>query len=179
MDKSILTQLIKENLSSHQIAKKLNTSQTNVRYWLKKHELKTQHKKFQKKDWGDITHRRCSKCREEKTIDCFYGKKDNKKDKIRFHNYCKSCMEKITVERQQKLKQQCVDYKGGKCVRCGYNEYVGALDFHHIDPSQKEYTIASKKNCSFEYLKPELDKCVLLCRNCHAITHWLEKNGTP
>ena len=48
---------------------------------------------------------------------------------------------------------------------------VGALDFHHIDPTKKEFAISKLKAYSFYKLKPELDKCVLLCKNCHAEYH--------
>jgi 5-methylcytosine-specific restriction endonuclease McrA len=64
-----------------------------------------------------------------------------------------------------------VDYKGGKCVCCGYDKYIGALDFHHINPNDKVYRLSVLRNFSLESLKDELDKCVLLCRNCHAEVH--------
>lgn len=71
-----------------------------------------------------------------------------------------------------KIKKECVEYKGGKCIVCGYDKCDRALDFHHLNPEEKDFTIASN-NTKFrlEQLKPELDKCVLLCRNCHAELH--------
>lgn len=74
--------------------------------------------------------------------------------------------------RKQKLKEELVKYKGGKCKMCGYNKCNDALDFHHIDPSNKEFTISQKiHKCggtTIDALKKEADKCILLCRNCHA-----------
>ena len=64
-----------------------------------------------------------------------------------------------------------MDYKGGKCVVCGYDKYFGALEFHHVDKTKKEYAISDLKNYNFETLKDELDKCVILCSNCHAEYH--------
>ena len=71
---------------------------------------------------------------------------------------------------QQKQTMMAKDYLGGCCSLCGYNKCTSALEFHHIDPSNKEYEIAAK-NKSFENMKSELDKCVLLCANCHREAH--------
>ena len=65
-----------------------------------------------------------------------------------------------------------VEYKGGKCERCGYNKSFAALDFHHEDPSEKDFTIAHARHRSFnEEMKKELDKCILVCANCHREIH--------
>jgi hypothetical protein len=77
-------------------------------------------------------------------------------------------------QRRQKLKIKCVQYLGGKCTLCPYDRCIGALDFHHKDPSQKIFKIA-KGICgeySWARLKAELDKCILLCSNCHREQHW-------
>lgn len=87
--------------------------------------------------------------------------------------YCKSCTNNQTVERQQSLKQELIDYKGGRCERCGYCSCPAALEFHHADPTQKDFTIAHLKQTSFNNkIKQELDKCILLCSNCHREEHW-------
>jgi len=67
------------------------------------------------------------------------------------------------------MKRQLVEYAGGKCVRCGYDNSYAALQFHHKDDS-KEFGIGSKVR-SIEYMKAEVDKCELLCANCHAEHH--------
>ena len=67
-----------------------------------------------------------------------------------------------------KLKEQAIAYLGGKCERCGYNRCNAALDFHHKDPSQKDFGIAAKGHTrSWDAIKKELDKCELVCSNCH------------
>lgn len=72
------------------------------------------------------------------------------------------------AKRRRALKLRAVEYKGGKCVMCGYSEHVGVLDFHHLDPSQKEFSIGAKGYTrSWERLRVELDKCILVCANCH------------
>ena len=68
------------------------------------------------------------------------------------------------------VKQKLVEYKGGKCEICGYARSVAALEFHHTNPSKKDFHIAGK-SYSFERAKHEVDKCRLLCSNCHAEEH--------
>lgn len=67
-------------------------------------------------------------------------------------------------------KSKLIQDKGGKCEICGYNKCEQALDFHHIDPSQKSFDISSN-SFSFEKMKKEADKCALLCANCHREVH--------
>lgn len=82
---------------------------------------------------------------------------------------CKECSRKNKNERNFKLKKWAIDYKGGKCCQCGYDKYYGALDFHHLDPTKKDFTVSGKKKQSA--LKSELDKCILVCSNCHREIH--------
>ncbi|MEB3330795.1 MAG: hypothetical protein VKQ33_16355, partial [Candidatus Sericytochromatia bacterium] len=70
---------------------------------------------------------------------------------------------------------KAIEYKGGACERCGYNKCPAAMVFHHPDPNQKDFGISSSgKTRSFEKIKSELDKCVLLCMICHAEIHYEE-----
>ncbi|MEK7540887.1 MAG: HNH endonuclease signature motif containing protein [Patescibacteria group bacterium] len=73
---------------------------------------------------------------------------------------------KAVAKRRRKIKLLSVQYKGGKCQICGYDKYVGALDLHHI--GQKSFGIGDKGYTrSWEITKQELDKCILVCANCH------------
>lgn len=74
-------------------------------------------------------------------------------------------------QRRKMFKDECIAYKGGSCHDCGQVYPSCVFDFHHDDPSQKDFTIAKKTHLSFDKIKPELDKCVLLCSNCHRIRH--------
>jgi hypothetical protein len=75
-------------------------------------------------------------------------------------------------KRRKMIKQMAIEYKGGKCIFCGYDKYAGALDFHHIDESQKLFNLSVKGlTRSWERTKAELDKCVLVCANCHREIH--------
>jgi hypothetical protein len=82
---------------------------------------------------------------------------------------CNSCLQRI---KQIRRKQAAVQYKGGACVECGYNRSIAALTFHHLDASTKDFEIGRKYNLSWKRLKIELDKCELLCANCHAEKHF-------
>jgi 5-methylcytosine-specific restriction endonuclease McrA len=85
---------------------------------------------------------------------------------------CRKCLVEAVTNSRRKLKQKSVQYKGGKCNRCGYNKCLDALEFHHIDRSDKEFGIGTKgATRAWEKLKIELDKCELLCSNCHKEEH--------
>ena len=75
-----------------------------------------------------------------------------------------------TSEYRVNVKQRLIDYKGGKCQVCGYNRCINALEFHHINPKEKDFTISGGTK-SFNTLKLEVDKCILVCSNCHREIH--------
>ena len=75
-----------------------------------------------------------------------------------------------TYNYRNEVKKKLVEYKGGKCQLCGYDKCIAALDFHHLDPEQKDFTISGGTK-SFEHLKSEVDKCILVCANCHREIH--------
>lgn len=81
---------------------------------------------------------------------------------------CNSCMANRWRERR---KAMAISYKGGKCIGCGYSKFSGALVFHHRSPIEKEFSISGGHSMSWEKTKGELDKCDLLCANCHAEIH--------
>ena len=77
-------------------------------------------------------------------------------------------------KRREKIKQELIQYKGGKCEICGYDKCSAALDFHHLEPSEKDFGISSSSVLSFDRLKKEVDKCILVCANCHRELHFKE-----
>jgi hypothetical protein len=92
---------------------------------------------------------------------------------------CKKCHTMETHHRQRMMKPKAVDYLGGKCEDCGLiqNNNSWLFDFHHKDPSIKEWDWGSRRTSNWEKMKVEIDKCVLLCSNCHRTRHqmeWLE-----
>jgi predicted HNH restriction endonuclease len=71
----------------------------------------------------------------------------------------------------KKSKKKCVEYKGGKCSICDYNKSLSCMSFHHINPKTKSFNFNDKRGYKFETLQPELDKCILVCGNCHDEIH--------
>lgn len=74
------------------------------------------------------------------------------------------------ARRRSNLRDLAISYLGGACAICGYNTCNSALEMHHLDPKEKEFTI-SQRMTSFEVILPELKKCVLLCSNHHREVH--------
>lgn len=116
----------------------------------------------------------CNYCKESKPLSEFYQRRGKKGGS----SYCKPCTSSEALLRQRKFKAKCIEYKGGKCEICGYNKFQGALEFHHRDPTQKDFQLSKAKSWTFnERVKNELDKCQILCSNCHKELHnELDKN---
>ena len=84
---------------------------------------------------------------------------------------CKKCWNKRTYKDGiDKINELKIEY-GGQCQICGYEKYLGALEFHHLDPTVKEFALGHRRGLNKETLKKELDKCQLLCSNCHKEVH--------
>jgi len=81
-------------------------------------------------------------------------------------------LRKAVSERRKKLRKMAREYKGGKCVLCGYNKCQDALDFHHKNPNKKDFGLSVKGlTRSWDKIKSEIDKCALVCANCHREIH--------
>jgi len=175
MEYSILKSFVDEKMSIRDIVKETNKSATTVRYWLSKYKLKTVNKSFTdgyisensilKVDGKPI--QSCSKCNILLTEETGYWRESKKI----WQANCKKCHNKYSVERWQSNKKRAVEYKGGKCERCGYNKCIDALEFHHIDPSEKDKNFGNIKIRKWEDQKKELDKCICVCANCHREIH--------
>ena len=63
------------------------------------------------------------------------------------------------------MKKQAIKLLGGKCCICGYNKCIDALEFHHKDPTKKEFKLGSGNTMSWKEYKKEAQKCMLLCSN--------------
>ena len=106
-------------------------------------------------------------------------KKENvRKSKMKYQNTTKGRKKQNEAQNRwkRKRKQRAIDYKGGVCSRCGYSICINALEFHHLDPTNKEAAISTylrnKKN--WKSMKIELDKCILLCANSHRELHFFD-----
>jgi len=148
MDKNTLQFNISQGLSTYEIAKLHGCGQTNVRHWLRKYGLNTLPKKDQ-----------------------FKIKNPNR------NSHSANCYKK-QKERAKKRKTEAVNLKGGKCSACGYNKNYAALQFHHRNPENKVFNLDARNlsNTNWDSILKELDKCDLLCSNCHAETHFPDLN---
>ena len=162
MDKMLLENYVNEGFTGREIAIRMNCGQTNVRHWLKKYGLKTIRSNKDTKD------KICPKCLIKQDISNFY----NRRGKTGGSVYCRGCTAIQATSRHKKLKLDCVNYKGGKCEHCNYDKCISALEFHHLDKNKKEFSISHRRSYSFdEDIVKELDKCILLCANCHREEH--------
>lgn len=180
MKKEELEIYIKEGKSIREISKETKKSFSTIRHWLKKFEIKTLYDKYNKggDPLRDKSKKYCPKCNEYKNLEDFYLRKE--KDRSGENGYCRDCLNKYQVERWVKVKLRMIEYKGGKCKKCGLeikDSHYSVFEFHHIDPKAKDNNFENIRTKKFDTIKKELDKCVMLCSNCHRITH-AEINGT-
>lgn len=70
-------------------------------------------------------------------------------------------------------KIKAIEYKGGSCISCGYSKHYSALEFHHTNPNEKDCDWNKLRLKSWDKVLLELDKCILLCSNCHREIHYL------
>lgn len=85
---------------------------------------------------------------------------------------CRECRNLAVSKRRKILKLKAIEYKGGVCSKCSYSSCVEAMEFHHLNPSEKDFgigKIGTKK--SWPSIVKELDKCILVCANCHRELH--------
>ena len=117
----------------------------------------------------------CTQCKTEKLVENFYPQqqKNPKNPEVIWHYHdsmCIPCRLEYSANRTKQRKIEIVEYMGGQCVDCGLIDDPVVYDCHHLDPTKKDFSIA-KTTKTFKTLKPELDKCVLLCANCHRKRH--------
>jgi len=78
---------------------------------------------------------------------------------------CSGC---ISQRKRNRQREKLLNLFGNKCYICGFSKCKSALTFHHVNPKDKFFNIGNRYNRSIIQLKKEADKCVLLCKNCHA-----------
>jgi hypothetical protein len=108
---------------------------------------------------------------------CSYGHKtgSSKYSSIPSHN---GTATKYISERRKQLRIKYIQKLGGKCIKCGYNKYYGSLHFHHKNPEDKLYTLSEKHfNLSIKKIELEVEKCIVLCSNCHGEVHEFMRQG--
>jgi hypothetical protein len=133
---------------------------------------------FQNRTRNYSTMTTCSQCTRtlrERKLKCRHCHKPYVFARKGGRHYCTQELCHVCVGRKQYLKRKrmAVEYKGGACQECGYHKCLNSLVFHHRNPKNKEHGIQhllSRRVC-WERMRRELDKCDLLCANCHGETH--------
>lgn len=118
----------------------------------------------------------CRVCGHEGVIGSFPPCGTHANGDQRYRTICYSCHRKANKERKQQIREQINTYKNDlKCNRCGYED-SRALQFHHIDDN-KEFSIcdAPTMGYSWEKIQKEINKCEVLCANCHQIHHYADE----
>ena len=170
-DKEEIIKLYKQGLTFNQISKQLGCTKSTVSYYC--HHLVENRFTPELVEKYRLYYKQCSSIKE--TCKYFNISKDSVYRYL-IEDLIPRSKEEITQTVAKKrnyrnnVKQKAVDYKGGCCQRCGYSKSLRALHFHHKDPSQKDFNITGGTK-SFEHIKKELDKCELLCSNCHCEVH--------
>lgn len=156
-----LERLVEAGLSVRQIAAQRGVSATAVRHWLRKHGLKTHPARYARRDESKppAIARECSE--HGFTIYVRVGRQG--------HYRCARCNGDRVARRRRRIKEILVEEAGGACLICGYSRYLGALQFHHLDPAAKEFELSlGGLTRGIDAARQEAAKCVVLCSNCHA-----------
>jgi hypothetical protein len=111
--------------------------------------------------------KKCTKCQKLKSLDCFFEKKTEN----RLSSWCKNCVYDHQKTRWLDRKNEAIKLFGGKCCVCGYNKNSAALEFHHLNPIEKEFDWNKLRLKRWNDVIHELKKCILVCSNCHREIH--------
>jgi transposase len=159
-----LQRMVEMGASIMQIAEEVGRSKTTVRHWLREYGLKTRRSEWRHSSivtggtTMDVVQRECSR----------HGLTDFKRRSPSGYR-CLECRSEAVVRRRRKVKQTLVEEAGGGCVGCGYSRCTAALEFHHLVPSEKSFSLSHRGVArSLEKARAEASKCMLLCANCHA-----------
>jgi transposase len=156
-----MTTLAESGATILEMAERFDRHPSTVRYWLKRYEIKTVNPCGPRGRRGDGARFATFECRRHGVTEFVL--------EGRGYYRCKRCRAAAVAKRRRTVKQQLVEEAGGACTLCGYRHWIGALQFHHVDPSRKEFHIGHRGySRSLARSRAEAQKCILLCANCHA-----------
>src|SRR3954451_9777206 len=164
VDPQPLEELLDQGASIQEMGDEFGAGRSTIRYWLRKLGLETE---------------RSTRLRETRAA-CKQGVK-RAYFRCRKHGHtafyarpeggfrCGRCSSEAVSKRRRSLKKKLVEEAGGRCVLCGFDGHPAALQFHHLDPSNKSFHLAEGGlSRGIAQSRAEAEKCVLLCANCHA-----------
>lgn len=164
LGKQQLSELIEDGLSIRAISERTGLSATSVRHWISRYDLATTAAERRaaakrEKDAGKLT----------ASLECLTHGRTEFRLEGRGNYRCLKCRNERVAERRREVKQILVQEAGGACRFCGYDRYVGALQFHHREPTEKRFAIGQDGvTRALTLMREEAAKCDLVCANCHA-----------
>jgi transposase len=164
VDTDALPGLVDAGATQRQLAETLRVSEATVKYWLRKLGLQTERAarlaetRTARKEGSRMIRRSCS--RHGATEYVLEGRGSYR---------CARCRMDAVARRRRVVKETLVREAGGCCQICGYDRYIGALQFHHLDPNNKVFSLSDQGiSRSLAKAREEARKCIVLCSRCHA-----------
>lgn len=162
-----LESLVGEGLSIAEIAAAVGRSKATIRHWLRKHTLRTRSASGRRRTEESRSAREAELI-EAKMICSKHGESMFVLDRQGYYR-CRRCRSASVSRRRRRLKQLLVVEAGGACGLCGYSRCMAALEFHHVVPEEKAFSLSEEGvTRSLARARAEAKKCILLCANCHA-----------
>jgi transposase len=167
IERERLEALVEAGMTIAEIAAEVERSKATVRHWLHRYGLRTKNRRGRRprelaemaRAGGYLT----------TTMTCKHHGEADFVIEGRGLYRCKRCRSEAVVRHRRKVKATLVQEAGGACCICGYDRYVGALEFHHVNPAEKLLDVSGYGvTISLEAARTEAAKCVLVCSNCHA-----------
>ncbi len=165
IERDVLEALVERGLSVRAIGQELGVSYATVRHWLGRYGLQTRRASRRRALGASVVERddglATAECPRHGVTD--FGRRHGGAWR------CLKCRSEAVSERRRRVKATLVEEAGGCCVLCGYARTMVALQFHHVDPTAKAFHIARRGAArSLATTREEVNRCVLLCANCHA-----------
>jgi transposase len=164
LEREVLEAHVRAGKSIAKISADLGVSDATVKHWLAKFDLKT---------LPTIQRRLTREAREagvpaiERTCR-HHGLTEFRLYAGRYYK-CVTCSWQAVTRRRRRVRETLVQEAGGRCAICGYDRSIAALEFHHLDRETKSFGVSDRgMTRSLARLREEVDKCILLCSNCHA-----------
>ena len=151
INKDVLENLLNKGFGEDRICKELNVTYSEYRRCIKAYNLKSSHEKFDNSKFlKEVT--LCIECNKRPTH-------------VKFCRFC------CDIAKKNARKLYFVEKLGGKCSECGYKDCITALDFHHYDDNKETGVAALFSYKDMKMIWKEVQKCKLLCSNCHRKFH--------
>jgi transposase-like protein len=164
ISKEMLEPLVQDGKTIREIARRTGRSESSVRYWIARHGLPSP---FEVRN--GYRRQPLDRSRRYRQRECpVHGQTVFVLERSG-HVRCRQCRIDAVTKRRREIKRLLVQEAGGACALCGYDAYLGALQFHHRDPSAKSFSLSGAGvTRSLARARAEAAKCDLLCANCHA-----------